>query len=144
MGVSYDIYLHDLTHNQKKPTQPKKQGGTNTSSKSNDSSGAKEMGLIKAATTTAGKVALAVYAAEKISDKVVNLIEPFVTRETGDYRFSVAYHNVKQMLNNAVNPIGYFLRRASYYQEMRIANDRQEQERLLVGDAYINSISRKV
>lgn len=143
MGVSYDIYIHDVTGGQQKPTQPKTQGGTNTTPKTSVSDG-KELGLIKAATTTVGKMALVVYATEKVADKVVNVIEPFVTRATGDYRFSVAYSNVKQMLNNAVNPIGYYYRRATYYQEMSIANERQEQQRLLIGDAYVNSISRKV
>lgn len=145
--MDYNIYIHDKTGGSKKPTVPKTGGGTNTAAKSEDSEkeSANGAAFVKAVKgSTIGKIAIAVYAAYKVSDKVVSLITPFVTKETGDYRFAVAYENVKQGLSNFFNPIGASLNIMRYSQDMTLFNRAQEQRRLLVGDAYLNSVSRKV
>lgn len=147
--MDYNIYIHDKTSGQNKATQPRANGSNNTTPKQaasamdEDKQNASEGGLVAAAkVSTAGKVALAVYVAAKVTKGVVDTIVPFVARETGDYRFSVAWSNSWQTLNNFMNPIAYAQRQANYYQENMLINQRQAQQRLLVGDAYINSISR--
>ena len=150
--MDYNIYIHDKTSGQSKPTQPRTTGGTNTKGKTQETNNggavsllAKKVGSVVAgATTTAGKIAIAIYAAYKVADKVISVIEPFVTRETGDYRFSVAWHNVKATINNFMNPVHSGISHLRYNQEMRLYNEKQEQQRLLIGDSFINSVSRKV
>ena len=148
--MDYNIYIHDKTSGQNKPTQPRASGGNNTTpsqtanSMDENKQEAAEGGMIAAAkTSTAGKVLLAVYVAAKVTKGIVDTVVPFVARETGDYRFSVAWNNSWQTLNNYMNPIGYAIRQTNYYQENMLINQRQEQQRLLVGDSYINNVSRK-
>lgn len=84
------------------------------------------------------------YAIYKIGTKIIDTIEPFITRESGDYRFNVGYSNFKVGLSNIFNPAGTTLNAITYFQENRIFNRGQEQQRLLLGDSFINSYSRKV
>lgn len=144
--MDYNIYIHDKTSGQNKPTTPKTNGGSNTTPKGDGSEKeAAEQGLTKAASgSKLGKIAIAVYAAVKVSEKIVETVYPFVARETGDYRFSVAYSNVKQTISNFVNPIGYATNFIVFNQNMRLYNQKQEQQRLLIGDSFINNVSRKV
>lgn len=144
--MDYNIYIHDKTSGQQKATQPRSNGSSNTSPKSESSEqNNTEQGLAKAAQkSNVGKVALAVYVAAKITKQAVETITPFVTKETGDYRFSVAWNNSWNTLKSF---LGYFnfstqIREMSYYQEIMLVNKRQEQQRLLVGDSYINAMSR--
>lgn len=147
--MDYNIYIHDKTNGQNKATEPKTNGSSNTTPKQNtsdsDASGA-NAGLTQAASkSTVGKVAIAVYVAYKVASTIYNTIEPMIARQTGDYRFSVWQQNVKQTLHNAspFNAYSYIVNKQHYYQENLLMNQRQEQQRLLVGDAYLNSISRK-
>lgn len=142
--MDYNIYIHDKTSGSSKPTQPKVGGSENTTPKSdNAEQEAGEASLETAATTTAGKVILAIYVAGKIAKGVINTLIPFITRETGDFRQSTAWNNQQAVIRNSLNPIGYMMGEVRFYQEARIYNQRQEQERLLVGDSFINNISRK-
>ena len=142
MGQSYDVYLHDKTGEQRKPTQPRISGGANTFPAQNESTSTDQKAA--SAAVKAGKAAIIAYVTYKVVEKVHNTILPFVTRETGDYRYSVAYNNVRQTISNILNPIGWTNRMLTYFQETRILNYQHEQQRLLIGDAYVNSISRKV
>ena len=147
--MDYNIYIHDKTSGQSKPTQARVGGGTNTTPKESASQLQSSDGKLSAASQLfkvgkAGKVAVIMYAAYKIADKVVSTIEPFVTRETGDYRFSVTYNNYKSALGVVLNPIGSVTSYLSYQQEIRLFNQRQEQARMLLGEGSINSASRKV
>ena len=147
MAQTYEIYLRNKTGDGGKPTQPRQGGSSNTTPKSNDGEKkeAAEEGLMQAATKSkAGKVMLAIYAAGKIAKETVGAAIPFITRETGDFRFATAWQNTWQTINNLLNPIGAAGRQINYYHENMIINQRQEQQRLLVGDSYINNMSRKV
>lgn len=86
-------------------------------------------------------IAMAIY---KIGTKIVDTVEPFITRESGDYRFNVGYSNFKVGVNMVFNPSGTALNAITYFQENRIFNRGQEQQRLLLGDSLINSNYRKV
>ena len=147
MGQSYDIYLHDVTGKQSKPTQPKENGGTNTTPKQTEEADGAE-GLYQAASKggKAGKVALAFAILGKVASETVSFIAPLVARETGDYRFTTWAHNFKQTIKNGLpsNFVNYTMSRINYYQENMLINNRQEQQRLLVGDSYLNDVSRKV
>lgn len=85
--------------------------------------------------------AVAVY---KLGIKVIDTIEPFITRESGDYRFNTNFSNYKVGVSMIFNPTSTVLNAATYFQENRIFNRGQEQQRLLLGDSFINSNYRKV
>ena len=138
--MDYNIYIHDKTSGQNKPTQPKQtNGGTNTKPKKKKEEESPEMIM-------AGKVMVAIVIAAKVAKSAFDVIVPLVARETGDYRFTTAAHNFLQTLKNAnpANFINYTVNRINYYQENMLINNRQEQQRLLVGDSYLNDVSRKV
>ena len=150
--MDYNIYIHDKTSGQKKPTQPRKTGGTNTTPKQ-DTSGGGGAGTmttlkeIKSAWSSAGKGIIAVAVIKKAIDltiKTVDTVEPFITRETGDYRFNVWWNNAKAYVNMVMNPAGSIHSWATNAQQIRLNNKRQEQHRLLVGDAELNTMDRKV
>lgn len=153
--MDYNIYIHDKT-SQTRPTQARKGGGTNTAPKSKDSSSGSYGGSFTLQSLkdswggelkAVGKTALVLYAIKKAADlaiKVVDTVEPFVTRETGDYRFNIAYGNIKQLLSNIRSPLRTALSAQSYYQINKLFAQKQEQERLLIGDSFLNSRTRKV
>ena len=151
--MDYNIYIHDKTSSQSKPTQARKGGGTNTTAQKNSSakketsSGGFSLQSLKEGMGSMGKAAIIAFAVKKAVDlavKVVDTVEPFVTRETGDYRFSITYNNVKQVISNFKNPLGTILSAQTYYQTNRLFAEKQEQQRLLIGDSFVNSRSRKV
>lgn len=86
-------------------------------------------------------IAIAIY---KIAMKAVETVEPFITRESGDYRFNTWLSNYKVGTSMIFNPASTALGAANYLQENRIFNKGQEQQRLLLGDSFINSNYRKV
>lgn len=148
--MDYNIYIHDRT-SQNKPTQARTTGGSFTTSKTSETQQTSgfSIGSMVSSQKFAkfGKFGIAiavVAAAVKIGDSVVSTIEPFVTRETGDYRFSVAYNNVKSMISAVTNPFQTALSTLTNIQETRLFNQRQEQQRLLIGDSVVNSLTRKV
>ena len=147
--MDYNIYIHDKTSGQNKPTTPRKSGSTNTmpkQAKEEETSEGEKLDLFSKfkSSTKSGGVIMAVFAAIKVAKGVVDTIEPFVSRETGDYRFSVAYKNAETIVGIFKNPVGYAMGKISYYQEMRLYNQKQEQQRMLIGDSFVNSMSRKV
>ena len=157
--MDYNIYIHDKT-SQTKPTQARKGGGVNTTAQKNSSalkegssSFGETIGTLKnikngiASIPTAGKLGIAIAVVKKavqVVAGVIDTVEPFVTRETGDYRFSIGWNNTKVLWNTVTNPYGSVLNYLNTHQQIRIANKRQEQERLLIGDAEVNSWYRKV
>ena len=106
----------------------------------------KDMGITALAKAfPAVAIAIAVIKiATKVVDNAISTVEPFITRESGDYTFQVGYSNFKVGLSNIFNPSGTALNAATYFQENRIFNRGQEQQRLLLGDSFINSNYRKV
>lgn len=150
--MDYNIYIHDKTSGQTKPTQARKGGGTNTTPKqqTSSSSGSGDVATLKemkAAWSSFGKGVVAIAVIKKAIDitvKTVDLVEPFVTRETGDYRFNVWWNNAKAYVGMIMNPVGSALSWANNAQQIRLNNKRQEQHRLLVGDAELNTMDRKV
>ena len=146
--MDYNIYIHDETSNSAKPTQPRQGGNANTAPKKKESQEEKEAkkdaAIEQAAKTKFGKVMLALYAVGKVTKGVVSSMIPFITRETGDYRFATAWNNTWQSIKNYTNPISYAMGAITYKQETMLANQRLEQERLLVGDSFINDSSRKM
>jgi len=154
--MDYNIYIHDKTSSQSKPTQARKGGGINTTAQKQTDGGAAASGgfSLKALKSNfggkmpvMGKVGIALYVVKKAAEytkKAVDLVEPFVTRYAGDYRFNVIYNNVSTILNNIAHPLTTVMSDLTIYQQNFIFNRKQEQERLLLGDSFINSNNRKV
>ena len=154
--MDYNIYIHDKTNGSQKPTKPRKTGGTNTTAKketSNGNSFGDTLATLKnikngiKSMPAAGKVGIAIAIIKKAAEKVVrtvDTIEPFVTRETGDYNFAVQWANAKSLWNTIKNPFGSFLKDLETSQKIRLANLKTRQERLLIGDAEVNSWERRV
>lgn len=144
MAQSYTIYLRDKTSTTK-PTQPKEEGTSLTAPKKE---GVSIMSMAKSGQflTKLGYAGIAVVVAKKVidtADKIISKIEPFITRESGDYRFNVAYGNVKSVKNAIANPLSTAYSVVTIIHTNIIANKRQEQQRALLGDTFINSTDRK-
>ena len=155
--MDYNIYIHDKTNGSQKPTKARKGGGTNTTAKNEGSSGGgsfgEEVATLKnikngiKSMPTAGKLGIAVAVVKKaveIVARTIDTVEPFVTRETGDYRFNVGWNNTKALWNTVTNPFGSALNYLTTRQTIRLANKRTEQERLLIGDAEVNAWERRL
>ena len=155
--MDYNIYIHDKTNGSQKPTKPRRTGGTNTTSKQDGSKGdsiggniptlANIKNGIKKNIPAAGKIGIALLVVKKAAEitmKAIDVIEPFVTRETGDYRFNIAWNNAKATINTLTNPIGSVLNAMTTTQVITLVNKRLEQQRLLIGDAEVNAWERKV
>lgn len=154
--MDYNIYIHDKTNGSKKPTKARKGGGVNTTAKQETSSGSsfgEEVATLQnikggiKSIGTAGKLGIALMVVKKaleIVTRTVDTIEPFVTRETGDYRFNTWWNNSKTIWNAITNPVGAGLNYLTTRQTVRLANKRTEQERLLIGDAEVNAWERRL
>ena len=154
--MDYNIYIHDKTNGSQKPTKARKGGGTNTTAKTETSSGSsfgESIATLKnikngiKSMPTAGKLGIAIAVVKKaaeITARVIDTVEPFVTRETGDYRFNVEWSNTKALWNTVTHPFGSAHSYLTTMQKIRIANKRIAQERLLVGDAEVNSWERRL
>ena len=158
--ADYNIYIHDLSSGSsgQNPTQawqpgesatptqawnpkPSESGsGLNVSTVGNALSKFKSMG----AAGKFGAVVLAAYAVVKTCQKIVDTVEPFVTRETGDYRFNVAWNNSKACINAVTHPLQSAINYAKYQQEARLYNEKQEQSRLLIGESITNNPKRRI
>ena len=157
--MDYNIYIHDKTNGSQKPTQPRKTGGVNTTPKSEKASGSTETSVAEEVATlknikdgvkgigTAGQLGIALMVIKKAAELVVSTvdtIEPFVTRETGDYRFNTWWNNSKAIWGVITNPAGAALNYLTTRQNIRLSNKRTEQERLLIGDAEVNAWERRL
>lgn len=154
--MDYNIYIHDKTSSQSKPTQARKGGGINTTAQKQTDGGAIASGgfSLKALKSNfggkmpvMGKVGIALYVVKKAAEytkKAIEVVEPFITRYTGDYRFNVLFNNGLTTLANILNPVTALMNDLTVYQQNFIFNRKQEQERLLLGDSFINSNNRKV
>ena len=154
--MDYNIYIHDKTNGSQKPTKPRKTGGTNTTAKPSSSSGASVGENIETlknikngikSMPTSGKLGIAVAVVKKaieITARTIDTIEPFVTRETGDYRFNVEWSNTKAIWRMVTNPVSAGFNYLNTWHTIRIANRRIAQERMLIGDAEVNSWERRL
>lgn len=159
--ADYNIYIHDLTggsqvESQTKAWSPSQNSQTkaweslaSTSEKMEGSSPnfmsplmAMGRGITNAAKSH--PVIAAAIVVTTIAIKITDTVVPFVTRETGDYRFSKLYGDIKTHLNNLTKPISFAIGWAQNHQENMIYNKKQEQERALIGESYVNSSTRKV
>ena len=159
--MDYNIYIHDKTGGSQKPTKPRQQGESKpTSPKVSESSsgqGGSGLGVFKKVKEfikddSAGGgygTALAIYitalkVAYKITTRVLDTVEPLVVRETGDYRWAVAYENIKTGIGMVTSPLRTGFNLLTNNRGLQLANKKQEQERLLLGDSVVNTVSRKV
>jgi hypothetical protein len=155
-NTSYTIYLKSVgvgdsnsqkpttpKVNQPKPTEPEEEenvtfmaGFTNFATKTKKFAGG-IAGGIKGAAKSFLPVAIMV-AAITVADKAASFLIPFYTTATGDYSFQNNYSNFKQTLNNAFNPIQYFINAQKMQHENYIFNRKVSEQRLLLGDSTIN------
>ena len=156
--MDYNIYIHDKTSNQK-PTQPRQGGGANTTPKSTGST-KKEDGFYSSGdgegiggfiemvkSSKGGKIALAVYATYKTIQKVVGIIDTIASyneRQSGDYRFRETMGNYMAVIKNFTNPLSYTKGLIDMVETTHLYNRKQDQERLLLGDSFLNTTNRRV
>ena len=79
-----------------------------------------------------------------IASKIVDSIEPFVTTETGDYRFNTAWNNIKSTLGIVINPFGTAYNGMREHQQIDLFSKKQEQSRMLIGESLTNDTKRRV
>lgn len=148
--ADYNIYIHDATTTSGSASQVSawKPGGQNDSQtkawskmpQAEDSSGGLDITSIPAATKGIGAalkshpyIAAAIVAVS-VATKIIDVATPFITRETGDYRFQTAWSYGKNAVGIIMNPLGYIENRWRRYQENTLFNQKQEQERILSGE----------
>ena len=157
--MDYNIYIHNKTIQDVKPTQPQQPGQPKPTKPKTPN---KEPGNKPNTNTSGGfavslknfkniakggKVAIALKVAKDVSVMVMTKIKAvadYASNETGDYRLSLQMGNAISVIQSASNPVGTLMNDIRRRQNNIVANKKQEQQRLLLGDVFINSGSRKV
>lgn len=159
--MDYNIYIHNVNGfnaptGNIKAWQSSDDGGSQTkawitsgsqdSNSNNESKGTPPFNVGKAALNMAKShpVLAAAIAVVVIADKIITTVEPFVSRDTGDYRFGIWYNNAKNGFMTVLKPISTVIENMRMQQEIYHTNKKNEQERLLLGDAYLNRNSQGI
>lgn len=158
--ADYNIYIHDLSSgaSQESQTTPWKVGAENNQTKAWATSAEGESGVgngsgfslssllavFKGGSAASSVPAVAgVIAAYGIATRFIDTTLPFITRETGDYRFAIQYQNFKAAIHTIWNPVSATISYLTFMQESRLFNKKQEQGRLLVGESYNNFLNKR-
>ena len=128
------------------PTTPRGYYTDDTDEGDGDDNG---LGFIKNTIASAIKwvkvhpVATALVVAYKITKKVVDEVSPRYATQTGDYSFNIGWNNFKTAMSNLTNPVQYAWASVDMHTQIQLTNQRQEQARMFLGDATLNSITRR-
>ena len=82
-----------------------------------------------------------VVAAIKITDKILTTSADLTASANGDYRFQMAYNNVKTIIGNVINPISMGKRMIERDIAFTNHNIETQQKNLLTGNIIINNLS---
>ena len=161
--ADYNIYIHAFTGSNSPTTPTQLRTDIDESSGGSGENGGKAFGLIRkaasflrnpdsliSATQSAasgtlgtiigvGLVAFGFKAAINIADKVITTYHSFADPNTGDYKFSIDYANVKTTINNFLHPFSALISQQQNYYEIKRENKRNEQAELLLGGTIYNS-----
>ena len=153
--ADYNIYIHNVNGfnapvNPVKAWQSEENGGSQTkawvtsgSSESGDGNknNPPQFNVANAISSVAKShpVLAAALAVVVITDKIITTVEPFVSRDTGDYRFGVWYSNAKNAVVSVLKPISSTVQQLRMQQETYHLNKTAKYERLLLGDVFYNS-----
>lgn len=163
--MDYNIYIHDLNANSNngnftKPwfggedsqTRPWKTSGEQEDEGTGDGSmkaSTPNFAAFRAIKSAAKKhpiiaaAVIGVTVLKKVNDLVVKVSE-LQSSDTGDYRFNTWMENARATQHALFHP---FSTTYNIFNANRIANNynkRQQQERMLLGDVYVNSTTRRV
>lgn len=160
--ADYNIYIHDLSRGSQVESQTKAWSPsvpTQSPTQAWNSSGESFSGAVSAfkseATDTLASsgvgLAVAQYAPAiaaaaavvKLSIKVFEGVTTYFSRETGNYHIKKGYENLKATINAGLHPVGTWIAWQKAMQEQRLYNWQQEQQRLLIGEGYVNSNDRR-
>lgn len=155
----YNIYIRTSgTTTNQNPTKPWESGGeTNTMTQpwyeemsgtptETESGGFLKqiaMGITTKANPYVAAIIAGYYLVTKAVRKAVGTVNTILERNTGDYRFSTDWNNAWTAHDAVFKPISTAYQYYTFYDEIRIQNKRQEQERQLIGDAFTNGLKRK-
>lgn len=159
MATDYNIYIHNLggSNNQSSPTKawtseqssPTK-AWTSSIEESESSGGMKGMSSPVAAFKAVGSVIKAhpvisaAVAVITLADKIISFVSPHITLETGDYRFTTHYNNFKSGLGVLFKPFSSINAIWNENQQNYLSRVKGEQSRLMLGESFDNSYSRRV
>lgn len=152
--MDYNIYIHDNTSGSSSSnTEPWKSGSKQTEPWQEESAGSVTQAL-NTATNPDSLVSSAVSMFKKIpkvgtavatavavvmvADKIYTTHATWLQAETGDRRGLLAEQEWKTTINNMLNPYSAVVNHLRALQSYRIQNQRQEQNRLLLGDSLDN------
>lgn len=154
----YNIYIHsDANGNSSSPTKPwtKNEGQGNGGGTSVETwtsgaeqgvnAGANPAQLVSMGTNEVKKAIPAVAAAfaiitiaKKVTDKAVSFVAETRARQIGDYSLSHAWGNLKQLYSNVTQPFQTTVNILIEEDNRRIANDRVQLQRSLLGETITN------
>ena len=83
------------------------------------------------------------YAVNKISFQAVKLTDSFLSKETGDYRTSIAISNYEAAKHAIFHPASAIINRARTLQQSRLQSERAALSLELLGDSEINSYTNR-
>ena len=158
--MDYNIYIHDKTNGGSASHTKAWQSGSNSKTSTEEQSDKKMLsnlskvaGVINNPDSIIGSVVgmaktvpfvaaayIVLTTAAKITEEQIN----YIARETGDYRASVWWSNTKSGLSAALHPFATAKSMLENRQEVSLYNKRQEQQRLLAGESFVNSSIRRV
>lgn len=137
MAQSYYIYIRDTTEGNKNPTNPE----IFEKEKEREFNIKEAKSEIAEAIPIVGKVIAVVKAIEKtyeIGANVANTVLAYAGRESGDYEYVRNFNNFNNFISTIKDLPSALLNRTLQYQEMRLTNQKIAEQRVLVGDSYIN------
>lgn len=155
--MDYNIYIHDDTSGSSSSnTQPWKSGSKQTepweqgagdfqkvleTASNPDSVVSSSVGMLK---EISPKVAVAVacsFAVIGVADKIFTTHATWLQAETGDNRALLAHQEYQTMVRNIMNPYATIINALRAMQSYRIQNQRQAQNKLLLGDSLTGGVA---
>ena len=164
----YHIYIHqtkEIIHKRvtaQKPSQMgvSKTGGSNTRPREAESTSKKYfpsqvpgssvansiLRVSRNGASIGGVIGVAVAAAKATeqAQKAIGKMNDYTAAYTGDYSFSIAYQNYAQYQHNIMHPISGYIRSELTQSSWARANRKVEEQRSLLGDTAINTLTKGV
>ena len=147
MSEDRHIYIHSDTSNSlASNTQPKEEsmGGvfsaksafTNVNQFMNSGFSSAINTGVAALTKALPVVAIGVVAVRE-TDKILSTGFEHLENYAGNYQYSMGYNNFKTVVGSIINPIGFFKKTLHLHFETKKFNDKQRENRTLMGESYI-------
>ena len=154
----YNIYIHDLNKGSQTQSQTKAwvfgDGASQTkawqpSQAGEGGSGVGGFNVLGMAKDfiKAHPYASAFAAGAAVGVKVADAVSPIMASQSGNYHTAERWNNIKSVVRDLINPFSLvtvpYRWQATYYEQKK-ESQQKDQQSVLLGDAYVNQVRRKV